>query len=194
MLLDCGRPGVVVAADALRVGAIQDQRRDPFGVRGREKHAHRPALGYAEQRRFFRACGIHYRSHVVHTLLERGELLDRDPVREAGAALVEQDQPTKGREPTEKQREVRVFPRVLDVRHKARDVDKIERSVSYDLVGNAVVTALRVARRRSHSAHSAGIIRTRPEGQSRLEPEVAPLGGRFSNSVPSTHPPRDRNY
>ena len=45
--------------------------------------------------------------------------------------------------------ELSVFPRVLDVRDETRHEDKIELGVADDLVGDAVVAALRVASRRS---------------------------------------------
>src|SRR5438309_572481 len=62
----------------------------------------------------------------------------------------------------QKARQIGVFPGVLDVRDEARDENEIERRVAHDLVGNAVVAALGVARRRSHSAPSPHSSERRP--------------------------------
>jgi hypothetical protein len=102
--------------------------------------------------------GIHDGAHVVHSLLEGGEHVYRDSVREAGAPFVEQNQPAERGEAVEKMGEIGIFPGLFDMRNKARHVDEIERAVPDDLVGDAVVVAFGIARRRSHRAHSAGII------------------------------------
>ena len=80
-----GRPA------AARVGAHRDQRRRPLGIRGGEQRAPSARPRRRRSRRALGADGVHHRAHVVHPLLERRDPVH--PVRQPGAALVEQDQP-----------------------------------------------------------------------------------------------------
>ena len=91
----------------------------------REQAAHRAALGHAQQHRLARSDRVHHRAHVVHALLERRQRDDR--IGQAGAALVEQDQPRERGEPAQKPRERRLLPEALEVRHPAHDEDEIDR-------------------------------------------------------------------
>jgi hypothetical protein len=77
------------------IGAIEDQRSNPLRIGGGEQHAHRPAFGDAEQRGALGDGCVHNGAHVVHSLFQRGD--PGSAVREAGAALIEHDQPRKGR-------------------------------------------------------------------------------------------------
>lgn len=69
------------------------------------------------------------------------QLVDRHPVGETGAALVEQDQPRERGEPLQEPGKGRLLPRQLDVRHPAGHEYQIERTLPYDLVGNMQVAA-----------------------------------------------------
>ena len=74
------RPRIVGVADTLRVGAVKHKRCDALGVGGGEQHGHRSALGDAEERSPLRAGGVQDGAHVIHSLFQRGQHLDRDPV------------------------------------------------------------------------------------------------------------------
>ena len=141
-------PRVVRLAQALRVAADHHQRFGALRVRRREQAAHRSALGHAQQRGARGAHRVHHRADVVHPLLERRQL--RHAVREAGAALVEQDQPRERGEPEEEARERGLLPEVLEVRDPAHHEHEVERAVAHDLVGDVDVAAARVAHARSH--------------------------------------------
>ena len=100
----------VVAGEA----APQQQPQRALGIGGREQQAHRAALGRAEERRPLGPDRLHHGAHVVHPLLERRQAILGHPVRQARAALVEQDQPAERRQPPIERRERRRFPRHLD--------------------------------------------------------------------------------
>src|SRR5205085_3605513 len=71
---------------------------------------------------------------------------ERVPVRHAGAALVERDDPAERGEPLEEPARERILPHHVDVRDPPGDEDEIERTVAEDLIGDVDVAALRVAR------------------------------------------------
>ena len=142
-LLGGGGPWVVlVRPDPLGVRPVHDQRRRPIRIGGGEEAAHRSALGVPEQRSSVRSDRVHHRADIVHAGFEIGET--PGPIRQAGAALVEADQPRERREPLQEMRRARLFPVILEVRHPARHEDKIERPITDHLVGDIDVATLRV--------------------------------------------------
>jgi hypothetical protein len=123
-------------------GTIQHQRPSTLGIGCGEQQAHRSALGYAEQRCALRTGRVHHRAHVVHALFESRN--SREPIRQAGAALVEQDQAREAGEAGKEFRVCRVLPGNVEVRDKARHINYVERPVADDLVGDVDVAAFGV--------------------------------------------------
>src|ERR671937_12448 len=72
------------------------------------------AAAHADQHRLLRADLVEHRVDVVEPLLERGHLVARKRVGDAGAALVEHDQAAERAEAVEERRESRLFPLRLD--------------------------------------------------------------------------------
>ena len=91
-----------------------------------------------------RADGVQHCTNVVHARLQVGQALGGDPVGEAGAALVEEDQSPHRREPPVERRELRVFPAGLERADPAVDEHEVDRPVADDLVGDPDVAASRV--------------------------------------------------
>src|SRR5258705_48429 len=79
----------------------------------------------------FDANIIHYRANVVGALLE-GRHFHR-PVGEAGTAFVEPNQATKFAEPLEEKSALRDLPIQVQMRHRPRRPDHVERPVTGDL-------------------------------------------------------------
>jgi hypothetical protein len=78
----------------LRKAAVEHQGGGPFRIGGGEQHAHRTTFGHADDGGPLGPYGVEDGPYIVHPLLEGGHLWH--PVREPGAALVEQDQAGKG--------------------------------------------------------------------------------------------------
>jgi hypothetical protein len=116
----------VIVAQVAGKGTVEHQGARALRIGRREEHAHRSALGDAEEGGALRAGGVHHRPHVVHPFLQPGKL--GDPIRQACAAAVEEDQAREGRQPAEERGEGRVLPRLLDVRHPSRHQHQIERA------------------------------------------------------------------
>ena len=91
-------PRIVRVAHAAGVAADRHERFGLLRVGRREQRAERSALGHADQHRARRSRRFHHRPHVVQPLFERRQLADRHGIGQAGAALVEQDQPPERRE------------------------------------------------------------------------------------------------
>jgi hypothetical protein len=72
------------------------------------------------------------------------------PIRQAGAALVEDDQAREGRERLEKARRVLVLPLEVTVRKSAGSPGEIERPVANHLIGDRDVAGAGVANVRDH--------------------------------------------
>ena len=136
------RPRVVGRSQTPRVGADHDERFGLVRVRGGEKAAHRPAFGHAKQHGAPRADGVQHRPHVVHALFERRQI--RHAIGQAGAALVEEDQPRETRQPPQESRERRLVPEVLEVRHPAHHEDEVDRAAPKHLIRDVDVAASRV--------------------------------------------------
>jgi hypothetical protein len=116
-------PSVVAGPQTPRVPADQDQRRRSLRVRPGEQDTQGRSFRDAQERRPFRAHGITHRAQIIHAGLESRELVLRDPIREPGAALVEEDQPGERCKPLKETSQRRLFPRRLQVGDPSRDPD-----------------------------------------------------------------------
>ena len=85
---------------------------------------------------------IHDGPHVVHALLKCWD--SADPVGEAGAALVEADEPREGAQALEEVSRPRVLPLVFEMGHEAGDEDEVNWPRARDLVRDVEIAALRV--------------------------------------------------
>ena len=97
------------------------------------------------------ADGVEHGTDVVHARLEVGQTLRGDPIREAGAALVEEDESPHRGEPPVERRELRVFPAGLERAHPAVDEDEVDRPVA-ERPGRRS-SCRRFARRRPRARH-----------------------------------------
>jgi hypothetical protein len=92
------------------------------------------------------AGGVDHRPHIVHPLLERRELVQRDRVRHAGAPLVEQNQPAERSEACQEASVVRLFPLPFDMIQPVADEDHINGAVAGYLVRDVPLFGVRVPR------------------------------------------------
>jgi len=92
-LLCAPLPRVVGRTQATGTGAVEHAGKDARGVGGREDRAEKGAVLGAEERRPLDRGSIHDRTDVVHPCLERRQVRLVDPIREAGAATIENDDP-----------------------------------------------------------------------------------------------------
>jgi hypothetical protein len=105
-------------------------------------------LRNAEQGGALGSRRVHDRANVIHSLRKGGRFPDW--IRKAGASLIEDDEPTEGCQPVQELRQVRFFPRHIEMRHEAMNQHQIERPLTKDLVGDAQPPALRVPRSGPH--------------------------------------------
>lgn len=146
-LLPGRRPRIVVVRIApLRIGGVEHERRHALGIRGREEAAHRASLRVAEERRELAADGVQHRANVVHARLEIGKS-DR-PIRETGAALVEQDQPRERGEAPEQVGIARLLPVDVEVGDESGDEHEVERPLAHDLEGDVDLAVSRLGEHR----------------------------------------------
>src|SRR5215467_12178361 len=71
-----------------------------------------------------------------------------DPIAQSGAAFVEHDEAAEGSEPAQEVSVSRILPVDIEIGDKAGNEEQIDRSVTYDLVGDANVSAACVMGRR----------------------------------------------
>src|SRR5262249_16004065 len=71
-----------------------------------------------------------------------------DPIAQSGAAFVEHDEAAEGSQPAQELGVSRILPVDIEIGDKAGNEDQIDRSVAYDLVGDANVSAASVMGRR----------------------------------------------
>ena len=90
-LLCAPLPRVVGRAQATGTGAVEHAGEDARGVGGREDRAEKSAVLGTEERRPLDPGGIHDCADLVHPRLKRRQVRLFDPIREAGAATVEND-------------------------------------------------------------------------------------------------------
>lgn len=134
MLFRRGAERIIGRAEPARVTSDHDQRRCAFGIGRREQRAHRAALRIAEQRSPLRSNGVQHGAHVVHALFERRDV--DHPIGKSGAALVEQDQASKGRQLAKKSREIRLLPKYLNVGDPAGHQHEVKWAVANNLIRN----------------------------------------------------------
>src|SRR4029434_9599441 len=70
-LVSRATPWIISRPGNASEAVAQNQRRRALRIRRSEQRAHRPALGYPENRSAFRADRIHDATNVVHSLLSR---------------------------------------------------------------------------------------------------------------------------
>ncbi len=124
------------------VAAIQNERRRPLGMGRGEHHRHVPAFGNTQERRPFRAHGVHHGADIVDPLFQ-GQGRDV-AIGQAHAAPVE---PYETRETAQSSQEPGVIwtlPRILHVGDPALRVDQVDRPAARHLVGDREVSALGV--------------------------------------------------
>lgn len=121
----------------------------------RKERSQRAAFGNAQQRGARYANRIHDGPDVVHALVEAGKLADA--IRQAGSALVEQDDPREAAQAKQPAREIGLIPIVLDMRHETGSDNEIDRTASEDLVGDMNVAAFGVAGDWGHAVPSGAV-------------------------------------
>ena len=131
-------------------GPVENKRRRPLRIRGREQRGHCRALRVAEQGGPFRADGIHDRANVVHPRLQIRYAVH--PIGKPGSALVEDDQTAERRKSTVEVLQRRLFPAVLDIRDEARREDEVKGPITKNLIGKRGGATPGVTRLRSHAA------------------------------------------
>jgi hypothetical protein len=150
-----GRPEwIILCPQAPGVSSEHHEGVSSLRIRRREQDAHRTSLGDAQERRALRSGGVQHSANVVHPLLQGRKGVDRDPIRQACAALVEQDQPGKGRQTPQKAGKRRLLPRPLKIRDPALNKHQGERSFSEHLVRDVSVPTSGVLHvRNDHPRH-----------------------------------------
>src|SRR5262245_10881973 len=131
------------------VAAVQNQRRPALWIRRSEQRAHRPALGYPENRSALRADRIHHATHVVHPLLQRWH--GHATIGEARPTFVEPDESRERGESFEEVGDVRFVPVVFEIGYKSWHVHQIARPITDHLVGDVDIAAARIPRLRLHA-------------------------------------------
>src|SRR3954447_14381871 len=138
-------PPVVRRRLEARDRRIQRDALDLLGIRGGEEAGQRRPLALLQEvgaRSARRAPGGgggaggprrgEDRPQIVHLLLEGGE---RQPVRHAAPAAVEQDQPAERGQPPERSCDTRLAPEVLYRGDPRRDEDQVARPLAHHLIG-----------------------------------------------------------
>ncbi len=138
---------VLVRVPALGEGPEEHECVHALGIRGRQEDRERAAFGVPEHDRPLAARSVHHRAKVVHPRLEVGHALG--PVREAGAALVEAQQPRERAEAIEEVRMTRLLPVLLEMRDEPGHEQEIDRSSTGHLIGDAEPVRFGVPNRRS---------------------------------------------
>ena len=108
-------PRIVLGARNSGVAVYHDERGRAFRVGRRKQRAQRSAFRVAHQGGAFRAHRIHDGAYVVHALLQCRNL--DEPVRQAGAALVKENEARKGCKLLQKPGDNGFFPQtsMLDI-------------------------------------------------------------------------------
>jgi hypothetical protein len=78
---------------------------------------------------------VHHGPQIIHALFEAGEATDA--VGEAGATLVEEDEPGKRCKPPEEACDDRIILEAFDVGDEAWYEDKVEGAATDQLIGDA---------------------------------------------------------
>src|SRR6185369_8511079 len=114
-LFECWSPRILSIANPLSVRANHHERQRLLGIRRRKETAHRTTFRHTDQRRALRANRIHHCAHVVHTLLECRQLIDRNTIGKSRASLVKKYQTRERRESQKEPRKARLAPEVFEV-------------------------------------------------------------------------------
>jgi hypothetical protein len=133
--------GVVRRLHLAREGPQQDEGGGSIGVGRGEQRRHRSPFRETDQDRPLGTDGVQHGTDVIHPRLQVGQMLGGDPIREAGAALVEEDESTHRRESPVERGQLRVLPARLERADPAVDEHEVERAVADDLVGDPDVGA-----------------------------------------------------
>jgi hypothetical protein len=129
-------PWPIVLSDLLDLAASEDESGRPLGVCCREDHREWRPFADTHEDGALGADRVHDGADVVHPLLERAHGC---VVREAHAALVEEDQAREAREPLHEAAVARFFPVGLEVREPAHDEDEVDVARPKHLVGDVDV-------------------------------------------------------
>jgi len=125
-----------------RQATVEHQRARPLGVGRGEYHAHRNALGEADQRCPVRPGRIHHRPDVIASLLQRRQT--QHPVRQAGTPLIEKKHPRMLGKTAQQGSPARCLPPQLHVGDNARHDDHVKRALTQHLVGDRDIPAARI--------------------------------------------------
>src|SRR3954465_15536119 len=125
-------PSVVRRRLKARDRRVQREALDLLGIRGGEEAGQRRPLALREEVGARSARRGEDRPQIVHLLLEGGE---REPVRHAAPATVEQDQPAERGQPPERSCDTRLAPEVLYRGDPRRDEDQVARPLAHHLIG-----------------------------------------------------------
>ncbi len=116
VFLDAFQQVVEAFADVpLDPGVVEGEPLDAVGVRGREDHRQSPSCGRAEHGCTVVSRGVHDDAEVVGALLEGRSSLDRQPIGEPGAALVEHHDAGEAAETAQGLGDAGLLPHELDV-------------------------------------------------------------------------------
>src|ERR1700691_1291713 len=125
---------------------------DSLRERRREKNRHRAALRYADERGSFGSDSIHHGPHVVHAVLESGNV--SRAVAQPRTNLVERDHSSEPRysfEPRSHGAPLLKIERPAEVRHKPRDEHDVDRTVADNRICNVQIIPARIADTESHA-------------------------------------------
>src|SRR5690349_23189328 len=133
-------------------------------MRRREHDRDRTAVALPEHGRAVAPDCVENGSDVVDALLHRRHRVGLDAIREADAALVEDNQTAERCQPLEEPADERALPMQVEMRDPPGHVDEVELAVTEHLVGDVVLPAAGVARLRPvhrPGAYAAALARER---------------------------------
>ena len=125
------------------IGPEKNESTGSFRVGRGEQHAHRTAFGLPKKGSPLGTDSVHDGANIIHPNFEVGDAANA--VREAGATLIEQDEPRKACDTRKEINPDRVLPIPVKVGDEARNVDEIEIALSQYLISDAHVAALGIA-------------------------------------------------
>ncbi len=131
--LGVGAPGMVLIGGRGGQHLAQHKGGHPLWVQGRHGHRDRRGIGPAHESSSIHAHGVHDRQDVGHHLVGAG--LDRGPVGETGAPLVEQCDPPHRCVAFQKSPAFGQLPQDLEVGNPSDHQQDVERPSSKDLIG-----------------------------------------------------------
>ena len=152
------------------IGVEQHQCSRALGIGGCVQGGHPASLLPSEHDGVRYASRIEHRPQVLHPRLQRRKL--RPMIGQARAALVEQDQPKRAREPLIERTPTRRLPAVHEIRHEVRHIDEIDLALTHNLIRDRDTAVARVPdlllhgvifphQRRPHQHPTAAIRRCR---------------------------------